>query len=105
MTRLVQWGKQYNDDDDVQFYGVREECILLLSCKHMCLCKECERKLSYCLLCQSSKFLGMDRDLYTTCACIGRDNVDSPSLLLSVSLNFITTFSHIDDEMEWKNVI
>ena len=66
MTRLVQWGKQYNDDDDVQFYGVREECILLLSCKHMCLCKECERKLSYCLLCQSSKFLGMDRGLYTT---------------------------------------
>ncbi|WZY69882.1 hypothetical protein YC2023_002122 [Brassica napus] len=59
MTRLVQWGKQYNDDDDVQFYGVREECILLLSCKHMCLCKECERKLSYCLLCQSSKFLGI----------------------------------------------
>ncbi|CAN7135119.1 unnamed protein product, partial [Brassica rapa subsp. narinosa] len=31
MKRLVQWGKQYNDDDDVQFYGVREECILLLS--------------------------------------------------------------------------
>ncbi|WZY87664.1 hypothetical protein YC2023_044399 [Brassica napus] len=71
MKRLVQWGKQYNDDDDVQFYGVREECILLLSCKHMCLCKECERKLSYCLLCQSSKFLGMDRDLYTTCALAG----------------------------------
>ena len=71
MTRLVQWGKQYNDDDDVQFYGVREECILLLSCKHMCLCKECERKLSYFLLCQSSKFLGMDRDLYTTCALAG----------------------------------
>ena len=26
----------------------------------MCLCKECERKLSYCPFCQYSKFLGME---------------------------------------------
>lgn len=43
-----------------RFCGVREVCMLLLPCKHMCLCKECERKLSSCPLCQSSKFLGME---------------------------------------------
>ncbi|KAG2314434.1 hypothetical protein Bca4012_065114 [Brassica carinata] len=43
-----------------RFCGVREVCMLLLPCKHMCLCKECERKLSTCPLCQSSKFLGME---------------------------------------------
>ncbi|KAJ0232127.1 SBP1 [Hirschfeldia incana] len=43
-----------------RFCGVREVCMLLLPCKHMCLCKECERNLSSCPLCQSSKFLGME---------------------------------------------
>lgn len=43
-----------------RFCGVREVCMLLLPCKHMCLCKECESKLSSCPLCQSSKFLGME---------------------------------------------
>ncbi|KAG2305215.1 hypothetical protein Bca4012_064283 [Brassica carinata] len=43
-----------------RFCGVGEVCMLLLPCKHMCLCKECERKLSSCPLCQSSKFLGME---------------------------------------------
>ncbi|KFK36160.1 hypothetical protein AALP_AA4G085800 [Arabis alpina] len=40
--------------------GVKKVCMLLLPCKHMCLCKECESKLSFCPLCQSSKFLGME---------------------------------------------
>ncbi|CAL1396042.1 unnamed protein product [Linum trigynum] len=39
---------------------VNEVCMLLLPCKHLCLCKECESKLSFCPLCQSSKFLGME---------------------------------------------
>ncbi|CAN0922326.1 Probable BOI-related E3 ubiquitin-protein ligase 3 [Linum grandiflorum] len=39
---------------------VKEVCMLLLPCKHLCLCKECESKLSFCPLCQSSKFLGME---------------------------------------------
>ncbi|CAN7065671.1 hypothetical protein IGI04_040464 [Brassica rapa subsp. trilocularis] len=43
-----------------RFCGVGEVCMLLLPCKHMCLCKECERNLSSCPLCQSSKFLGME---------------------------------------------
>ncbi|CAN8288642.1 unnamed protein product [Cochlearia groenlandica] len=43
-----------------RFCGVREVCMLLLPCKHMCLCKECESKLSSCPLCQSSKFIGME---------------------------------------------
>ncbi|CAN1779087.1 Probable BOI-related E3 ubiquitin-protein ligase 2 [Linum perenne] len=39
---------------------VKEVCMLLLPCKHLCLCKDCESKLSFCPLCQSSKFLGME---------------------------------------------
>lgn len=37
-----------------------EVCMLLLPCKHLCLCKDCESKLSFCPVCQSSKFLGME---------------------------------------------
>lgn len=39
---------------------VKEVCMLLLPCKHLCLCKECESKLSFCPVCQSSKFIGME---------------------------------------------
>ncbi|KAL5705702.1 RING-type E3 ubiquitin transferase [Ranunculus cassubicifolius] len=40
--------------------NVNEVCMLLLPCRHLCLCKECESKLSFCPLCQSSKFIGME---------------------------------------------
>ncbi|XP_044510023.1 probable BOI-related E3 ubiquitin-protein ligase 2 [Mangifera indica] len=39
---------------------VNEVCMLLLPCKHLCLCKDCESKLSFCPLCQSFKFIGME---------------------------------------------
>ncbi|XP_072989899.1 probable BOI-related E3 ubiquitin-protein ligase 3 isoform X1 [Typha latifolia] len=39
---------------------VNEACMLLLPCRHLCLCKDCENKLSFCPLCQSSKFIGME---------------------------------------------
>ncbi|XP_022772883.1 probable BOI-related E3 ubiquitin-protein ligase 2 [Durio zibethinus] len=39
---------------------VNEACMLLLPCKHLCLCKACESKLSFCPLCQSSKIIGME---------------------------------------------
>ncbi|KAK4277471.1 hypothetical protein QN277_015467 [Acacia crassicarpa] len=39
---------------------VNEVSMLLLPCKHLCLCKDCESKLSFCPLCQSSKFIGME---------------------------------------------
>ncbi|XVE55874.1 hypothetical protein DITRI_Ditri03aG0192300 [Diplodiscus trichospermus] len=39
---------------------VNEACMLLLPCKHLCLCKGCESKLSFCPLCQSSKFIGIE---------------------------------------------
>ncbi|XVF36293.1 hypothetical protein REPUB_Repub19eG0045700 [Reevesia pubescens] len=39
---------------------VNEACMLLLPCKHLCLCKGCESKFSFCPLCQSSKFIGME---------------------------------------------
>lgn len=39
---------------------VNEVCMLLLPCKHLCLCKECESKLSACPLCHSSKYIGME---------------------------------------------
>ncbi|MFS8002084.1 putative E3 ubiquitin-protein ligase BOI [Helianthus anomalus] len=40
---------------------VNEVCMLLLPCKHLCLFKECESKLSMCLLCQCSKYIFMER--------------------------------------------
>ncbi|XP_031493473.1 probable BOI-related E3 ubiquitin-protein ligase 3 isoform X1 [Nymphaea colorata] len=39
---------------------VNKVCMLLLPCRHLCLCKDCESKLSFCPLCQSSKFVGME---------------------------------------------
>ncbi|XP_028772550.1 probable BOI-related E3 ubiquitin-protein ligase 2 [Neltuma alba] len=39
---------------------VNEVSMLLLPCKHLCLCKDCESRLSFCPLCQSSKFMGME---------------------------------------------
>lgn len=39
---------------------VSEACMLLLPCRHLCLCKECENKLGFCPLCRSSKFIGME---------------------------------------------
>ncbi|XAR61903.1 hypothetical protein NMG60_11016450 [Bertholletia excelsa] len=39
---------------------VKEVCMLLLPCKHLCLCKECESKLNLCPLCHSSKFVGLE---------------------------------------------
>nr|GMD91428.1 probable BOI-related E3 ubiquitin-protein ligase 2 [Ipomoea batatas] len=43
-----------------KFCRVNEVCMLLLPCRHLCLCKECESKLRLCPLCQSSKYLGME---------------------------------------------
>ncbi|CAH1454316.1 unnamed protein product [Lactuca virosa] len=40
--------------------GVNEVCMLLLPCKHLCLCKDCESKVSLCPLCQCSKYIGME---------------------------------------------
>lgn len=39
---------------------VNEVCMLLLPCKHLCLCKECESKLSRCPLCQAFKSMGIE---------------------------------------------
>ncbi|XP_076957777.1 BOI-related E3 ubiquitin-protein ligase 1-like [Bidens hawaiensis] len=39
---------------------VNEVCMLLLPCKHLCLCKECESKVSMCPLCRGSKYIGME---------------------------------------------
>ncbi|KAK2977883.1 hypothetical protein RJ640_020227 [Escallonia rubra] len=39
---------------------INDVCMLLLPCKHLCLCKECESKLSLCPLCHSSKYIGME---------------------------------------------
>ncbi|KAI3821204.1 hypothetical protein L1987_08764 [Smallanthus sonchifolius] len=39
---------------------VNEMCMLLLPCKHLCLCKECESKVSMCPMCQCTKYIGME---------------------------------------------
>ncbi|KAF5747038.1 BOI-related E3 ubiquitin-protein ligase 2 [Tripterygium wilfordii] len=39
---------------------VKEVCMLLLPCKHLCLCKDCESKRSFCPVCQSSKYIGIE---------------------------------------------
>lgn len=57
------FGKESNDVKEVmtcKACRVNEVCMLLLPCKHLCLCKDCESKLSVCPLCQSSKFIGME---------------------------------------------
>ncbi|KAJ8479437.1 hypothetical protein OPV22_023164 [Ensete ventricosum] len=45
---------------DNEVCRVNEACMLLLPCRHLCLCKECESKVSVCPLCHSSKFIGME---------------------------------------------
>ncbi|XP_039032986.1 probable BOI-related E3 ubiquitin-protein ligase 3 isoform X1 [Hibiscus syriacus] len=40
--------------------ALNEARMLLLPCWHLCLCKSCESKLSFCPICQSSKFIGME---------------------------------------------
>ncbi|VFQ62331.1 unnamed protein product [Cuscuta campestris] len=40
--------------------GANPVCMLLLPCKHLCLCKECESKNSVCPLCQSTKYIGIE---------------------------------------------
>ncbi|KAJ0968165.1 hypothetical protein J5N97_025082 [Dioscorea zingiberensis] len=39
---------------------VNEVCMLLLPCRHLCLCKDCESKLSFCPLCHCSKLFGTE---------------------------------------------
>ncbi|XP_039127430.1 probable BOI-related E3 ubiquitin-protein ligase 2 [Dioscorea cayenensis subsp. rotundata] len=39
---------------------VNEVSMLLLPCRHLCLCKDCESKLSFCPLCHCSKLFGTE---------------------------------------------
>uniref|UniRef100_A0A7N0SXI6 RING-type domain-containing protein n=1 Tax=Kalanchoe fedtschenkoi TaxID=63787 RepID=A0A7N0SXI6_KALFE len=38
----------------------KEVCMLLLPCRHICLCKECESNVSLCPLCHSPKRFGLE---------------------------------------------
>ncbi|OAY50948.1 probable BOI-related E3 ubiquitin-protein ligase 2 [Manihot esculenta] len=54
--------KENNDMKDLmtcKVCRVNEVCMLLIPCKHLCLCKDCESKLSFCPVCQS-KFVAME---------------------------------------------
>lgn len=61
-TDLQLVSKRYKNMESMacKFCRVNEICMLLLPCRHLCLCKECESKLSFCPLCRSSKFIGME---------------------------------------------
>ncbi|WOL02799.1 hypothetical protein Cni_G11518 [Canna indica] len=61
-TNLQLMIKQNKDTESMacKVCRVNEICMLLLPCRHLCLCKECESKLSFCPLCHSSKFIGME---------------------------------------------
>ncbi|URE09806.1 S-RNase-binding protein [Musa troglodytarum] len=61
-TDLQLMGKQNKDVESMacKVCRVNEVCMLLLPCRHLCLCKECESKFSFCPLCNSSKFIGME---------------------------------------------
>ncbi|XP_042403585.1 probable BOI-related E3 ubiquitin-protein ligase 2 [Zingiber officinale] len=54
--------KQDNDMESkvCKVCGTNDICMLLLPCRHLCLCKECEGKLSFCPLCRASKLIGME---------------------------------------------
>ncbi|KAL9385946.1 hypothetical protein Peur_022956 [Populus x canadensis] len=64
--RAIDFHLLSNDNNDMKELmtckacRVNEVCMLLLPCKHLCLCKDCESKLSFCPLCHSSKFIGME---------------------------------------------
>ncbi|KAF8406308.1 hypothetical protein HHK36_008393 [Tetracentron sinense] len=52
--------KDLKDSMTCKVCRVNRVCMLLLPCRHLCLCKDCESKLSFCPLCQASKFIGME---------------------------------------------
>ncbi|KAG6749090.1 hypothetical protein POTOM_046132 [Populus tomentosa] len=64
--RVIDFHLLSNDNNDMKELmtckacRVNEVCMLLLPCKHLCLCKDCESKLSFCPLCRSSKLIGME---------------------------------------------
>ncbi|XP_072974217.1 probable BOI-related E3 ubiquitin-protein ligase 2 [Typha angustifolia] len=57
---LSEENKEMKDTLACKACGINEVCMLLLPCRHLCLCKECEFKLSFCPLCHSSKLVGME---------------------------------------------
>ncbi|KAI3997833.1 hypothetical protein MKX01_036303 [Papaver californicum] len=52
--------KDFKESVSCKVCKVNQVCMLLLPCRHLCLCKDCESKLSFCPLCQCSKFIGME---------------------------------------------
>ncbi|OVA15831.1 zinc finger protein [Macleaya cordata] len=52
--------KDLKDSMTCKVCKVNQLCMLLLPCRHLCLCKDCESKLGFCPLCQSSKLIGME---------------------------------------------
>lgn len=43
-----------------KFCSISRVCMLLLPCKHLCLCKECESRISFCPLCRCLKSAGVE---------------------------------------------
>ncbi|KAK4781554.1 hypothetical protein SAY86_015656 [Trapa natans] len=43
-----------------KFCSFNRVCMLLLPCRHLCVCKECESRLIFCPLCQSMKSMSLE---------------------------------------------
>lgn len=60
MNLLCKDGNEVKEMMTCKVCRVNEVSMLLLPCKHLCLCKDCESKSSLCPLCHSSKYIGME---------------------------------------------
>lgn len=52
--------EDFKESRSCKMCRVNEVCMVMLPCRHLCLCKGCESKLSMCPLCHSSKLISIE---------------------------------------------
>ncbi|OVA09742.1 zinc finger protein [Macleaya cordata] len=53
--KTIQENRELKQRKSCKVCGENEVSVLLLPCRHLCLCKDCESKLDYCPICKSMK--------------------------------------------------